>query len=95
MVKGMGLDTDRPTKINVENIIMITLVVGLVFIAGITSDKYKEFSQYSNGNSDYRLAFSDQCNTGEHGSGCALAPVKFVMLKQKNHDGTIGSICPE
>ena len=91
----MGLHADRPTKINVEDVIMIALFAGFVFVAGVTSDGYREFSQHSNGNSDYELAFVDQCNTGEHGSGYALAPLKFVMLKQKNHNGTIGSVCTE
>ena len=74
---------------------MIALFVSLAFVAGISSDEYKEYAQHSNGNSDYRLAFVKQCDTGEHRSGYAIAPLKFIMFKQKNHDGTIGSVCTE
>ena len=91
----MSLHAATTSTINVEDVIMIALLAGFVFVAGVTLDGYREFSPHSNGNSDYGLAFVDQCNTGEHGSGYALAPLKFVMLKQKNHDGTIGSVCTE
>ncbi len=82
-----------PKIIGGETAIMIPILVSLAFIAGITSEQYQEYARHSNGNPAYQLVFVGPCNPGEHESGYALTPIKTIMLKQKNRDGTTGSVC--
>ena len=84
-----------PKIIGGERAIMIPILVSLAFIAGITSEQYQEFAKHSNGNPAYQLVYVGPCNPGEHESGYALTPIKTIMLKQKNRDGTTGSVCVE
>ncbi len=76
-----------------ETAIMIPILVSLAFIAGITSEQYQEYARHSNGNQAYELVFVGPCNPGKHESGYVLTPIKTIMLKQKNRDGTAGSVC--
>lgn len=76
-----------------ETAIMIPILVSLAFFAGITSEQYQEYARHSNGNPAYQLVFVGPCNPGKYESGYVLTPIKTIMLKQKNRDGTTGSVC--
>lgn len=69
----------------------VILITGLLI--GISSPGYREFSRHSNGNPSYQVSFVKDCSTGKRDTGYALAPGKFVMFKQRGHDGSVGKTC--
>ena len=63
-------------------------------VLGISSPEYQEFIKHSNGNDAYSITFVAPCKTGLRDTGYALAPAKFVLLKQKPLDGReSGPVC--
>ena len=63
-------------------------------VLGISSPEYQEFIKHSNGNDEYSITFVAPCKTGLRDTGYALAPAKFVLLKQKPLDGReSGPVC--
>ena len=69
----------------------VILIAGL--LVGVSSPGYQEFSRHSNGNPSYQISFVLDCPTGKRDTGYALAPGKFVLLKQHGHDGSVGKTC--
>ena len=68
----------------------------LVLVAAIglfNSEPVVEFVREGNGNPVYKLVYVEDCETGKRNSGFALAPTGSVVLKQVNHDGTVGDVC--
>ncbi len=68
----------------------------LVLVAAIgmfNSESVAEFVKEGNGNPIYRFVYVEDCETGKRASGFALAPMGSVVLKQVNHDGTVGEVC--
>ena len=43
--------------------------------------------------SSYQISFVADCPTGKRDTGYALAPGKFVLFKQRGHDGSVGKTC--
>ena len=69
----------------------VILIAGL--LVGVNSQSYQEFSRHSNGNASYQISFVGDCSTGKRDTGFALAPGKFVLFKQRGHDGSVGKTC--
>ncbi|MGB0397495.1 MAG: hypothetical protein ACPGHX_04595 [Candidatus Puniceispirillaceae bacterium] len=69
----------------------VILITGL--LVGVSSPGYQEFSRHSNGNASYQISFVADCPTGKRDTGYALAPGKFVLFKQRGHDGSVGNTC--
>ena len=70
--------------------------VAFILLLGISifnSESYQEFSENSNGNPAYAISVVGECRSGLRESGYAWAPVGSVVLKQLNHDGTVGETC--
>ncbi len=57
------------------------------------TESVAEFLKEGNGNPVYEFVYVEDCETGKRESGFALAPTGSLMLKQVNHDGTIGDVC--
>ena len=73
---------------------MPIVVLTVALVLGISSPEYQEFRKHSNGNDSYSITFLDPCKTGLRDTGYALAPAKFVLLKQKPLDGKeAGPVC--
>ena len=72
---------------------MLPIILFAGLLVGVSSPAYHEFSRHSNGNPSYQLSYIDDCTTGMRPSGYALAPGKFVLLKQHSFDGTAGEVC--
>ena len=73
---------------------IVAFIVALYL--GISSPEYQEFRKHSNGNAAYSITLVDPCETGPRETGYALAPAKFVLLKQKPLDGKeSGPVCGE
>ena len=72
---------------------MLPVFLIAVLLVGVTSPGYKEFSRHSNGNPSYQISFVADCPTGKRDTGYALAPGKFVLFKQRGHDGSVGKTC--
>ena len=69
-------------------------VLALVAVIGFfNSEPALAFFKAGNGNPAYKFVDVKDCKTGKRQSGFALAPAGMVVLKQANHDGTIGDVC--
>ena len=70
----------------------------ILFLLGVgfyNSDGISEFHDHSNHNAKYVFAYVKDCESGLRDSGYAYAPSGSLVLKQVNHDGTVGVACAE
>ena len=65
------------------------VLILLVALFAITNDPGETFNHRGNGVAEYEFVNVDNCISGEHRSGFAIAPFDKVVLKQVNPDGTI------
>ena len=72
---------------------MLPIILIAGFLVGVNSPGYQEFSRHSNGNPSYQISFVGDCPTGKRVTGYALAPGKFVLFKQRGHNGSVGKTC--
>ncbi|MGC6474607.1 MAG: hypothetical protein ACON5P_08190 [Candidatus Puniceispirillaceae bacterium] len=72
---------------------MLPVILIAGFLVGVSTPSYQEFARHSNGNASYHVSFVGDCATGMRDSGFALAPAKFVLFKQRAHDGSVGETC--
>jgi GTP:adenosylcobinamide-phosphate guanylyltransferase len=70
---------------------MVLIVVAAISL--FKSEPLAEFIKAGNGNPVYKFVPIKECETGKRESGFALAPTGIVVLKQLNHDGTVGDVC--
>lgn len=73
----------------------MAVLLGLVLLVTVSanSPSLQEFRTHSNGNAEYRFVESVECPSGLRQSGYSFAPAGRVVLKQVNHDGTVGPVC--
>ena len=75
---------------------MTIVVFTVALVLGLSSPEYQEFRKHSNGNDAYSISFVNPCETGLRDTGYALAPAKFVLLKQKpRNNKEAGPVCSE
>jgi len=72
---------------------MLPVILIAGFLVGVSTPSYQEFARHSNGNASYEIAYVGGCTTGKRDSGFALAPARFVLFKQRAHDGSVGKTC--
>ena len=72
---------------------MLPVILFAGFLVGVSTPSYQEFARHSNGNASFGISYVGDCTTGKRDSGFALAPAKFVLFKQRAHDGSVGEIC--
>lgn len=73
----------------------LTVLAFGIFVFGISSDAYKDYAAHSNGNASFKMTFANPCSQGARPSGYALPLSKIVVLKQRNHDGSVGEVCSD
>ena len=70
------------------------IIFFLAVIYGFSqSESFREFVHHGNGIPEYALVHQTDCKEGLRRSGFSFTPTDTVVFKQRNPDGSFGSIC--